>query len=96
MSLFVKGNPYHGCVVCQYDSHCPPGAGCNNGECEGKREEVPPQFVSVGPDYYLISEEKLPWPQAQYDCMSREGRRHAGKFSFINFVLLSMFFRSFS
>lgn len=72
-SEYPKGNPYHKCVKCSYDSHCQDGQTCQEEECVGSQREVPKDFVAVGPDFYLISEDKKPWPQAQYDCMSRQG-----------------------
>ena len=39
--------------------------------------ERPPEYIKAGPrssDYYYVSEDSLPWPQAQYECQSRSGR----------------------
>ena len=42
--------------------------------CQGRKLEIPDEFVQVGSEYYLISEEKMPWPQAQYQCMNQKGQ----------------------
>ena len=34
---------------------------------------VPPEYLRVGSRHYLVSREELPWPQAQYECLSRSG-----------------------
>ena len=42
-----------------------------------KPGEIPSEYVKAGPrstDYYYVSEDALPWPQAQYECQSRSGR----------------------
>ena len=42
-----------------------------------KPGEIPSEYVKAGPrstDYYYVSEDSLPWPQAQYECQSRSGR----------------------
>lgn len=70
---FPKGNPYIKCVKCLYDSHCGTGQTCKQELCVGDKQEGPEDFVKVGDSYYLISEDKLAWPQAQYTCMNKEG-----------------------
>ena len=35
---------------------------------------MPQDFLQLGNDYYLISDEEMPWLQAQYDCMNRQGK----------------------
>jgi len=72
-SDFPKGNPYHKCVKCVYDSHCPDGQACKDDQCVGRKEDIPQDFVLVGDNYYLISEDALAWPQAQYNCMNKQG-----------------------
>ncbi len=42
-------------------------------KCGGRDEKVPQDFTQIGNDYYLISTEEMPWLQAQYDCMNRQG-----------------------
>lgn len=72
-STFTKGNPYHKCVKCVYDNDCPSGQTCQDEECGGREEKVPEEFTQVGKNYYIISEDTLPWLQAQYYCMNRQG-----------------------
>jgi len=70
---FPQGNPYTKCVKCLYDNHCSTGQTCQQEHCVGDREEGPDDFIQIGSNYYLISEEKLAWPQAQYTCMNKKG-----------------------
>ena len=72
-SDFPKGNPYHKCVKCVYDSHCPDGQACKDDQCIGRKDDIPQDFVLVGDNYYLISDDALAWPQAQYNCMNKQG-----------------------
>jgi len=68
-----KGNPYKKCVKCVYDNDCPNGQQCQEEECIGRNGNIPEEYTQVGNSYYIISEEELPWLQAQYYCMNREG-----------------------
>jgi secreted trypsin-like serine protease len=68
-----KGNPYIKCLECVYDNDCPDGQSCKNEKCGGRNDKVPQDFIQLGNDYYLISEEEMSWLQAQYDCMNRQG-----------------------
>lgn len=39
--------------------------------------EIPSEYIKAGPrsnDYYYVSSLSLPWPQAQYECQSKNGR----------------------
>ena len=49
-----------------------------------QKVEIPEEYTKAGPrstDYYYVSEDSLPWPQAQYECQSRSGRlAELGKF----------------
>lgn len=78
---FPEGNPYYGCFECVYDEHCKgEGATCHpdNRTCvapprDAGASPVPPEYVRVADKHYLVSAEPLPWPQAQYECLSRSG-----------------------
>jgi len=70
---FPHGNPYKKCVKCVYDIHCPGDGVCQNDQCVGASSKGPDGFVQVGKQRYLISEEQLAWPQAQYTCMNKQG-----------------------
>jgi len=72
-STHPKGNPYHKCVQCVYNNDCPDGQQCQGEKCVGRNRSAPEEFIQLGNNYYLISDEKLPWLQAQYYCMNREG-----------------------
>jgi hypothetical protein len=38
------------------------------------KSEVPSEYLNVGNgDLYYLSQEELPWAQAQYECLSRKG-----------------------
>ena len=42
-----------------------------------EKDEIPPEYTKAGTrsnDYYYVSEDALPWPQAQYECQSKSGR----------------------
>ncbi|XP_023334631.1 uncharacterized protein LOC111706097, partial [Eurytemora carolleeae] len=68
-----KGNPYRKCVQCVYTNDCPSGQECKDEKCTGQDEKVPDEFVQVGNNYYIISDDSLPWLQAQYYCMNKQG-----------------------
>ncbi len=76
---FPEGNPYYGCSECLYDQHCQDkneDAYCSNKTCvyPPPSTEVPPEFnLHIGERRFYVSQESLPWPQAQYDCLSRQG-----------------------
>ena len=54
--------------------------------------EIPSEYIKAGPrsnDYYYVSEDALPWPQAQYECQSRSGRlAELGKFCNDNVLVI--------
>lgn len=79
---FPKGNPYYSCHVCLYDDHCKGETFvCQNKTCvdtekESKKEtatEIPSVYTEVGNKHYFVGRDALPWPQAQYDCLNRNG-----------------------
>jgi hypothetical protein len=51
------------------------GALCKNKtECVTKgKHEVPGNYRKIGSGMYIVSEEELPWPQAQYECLNLHG-----------------------
>ncbi len=70
------GNPYYSCHVCLYDQDCRgEGAVCvNRTECMTKeRHEIPEEYRKIGGGMYIVSEDELPWPQAQYECLTLHG-----------------------
>ena len=49
---------------------------CINKTCvtPAPKQEVPSEYLKVGSgDLYYLSQEELPWAQAQYECLSRKG-----------------------
>lgn len=72
-SGFPQGNPYVKCVKCVYDTHCPGDSVCKGETCVGASSIGPEGFVQIGGSWYLISEEEMAWPQAQYTCMNKQG-----------------------
>lgn len=71
------GNPYFGCHVCVFDADCKgDDAFCHNKtECVYKQShEVPDGYRRIGTGQFLISDEELPWPQAQYECLNLHGQ----------------------
>jgi len=70
---FPQGNPYIKCAKCLYDYHCPTGRKCQQDKCMEDFEQGPEDFVQIGESYYFISDGKLEWPKAQFDCMNRNG-----------------------
>ena len=55
-----------------------------------QKVERPDEYIKAGPrnsDYYYVSEDALPWPQAQYECQSKSGRlAELGKISFVDSI----------
>ncbi len=38
-----------------------------------KEPDIPEEYFAADNDYFYVSEDELPWAQAQYDCLSRKG-----------------------
>ena len=72
-SSHPHGNPYEKCVKCVYDSHCPGNGSCEEEQCVGSSSQGPQGFIQVGERWYLISQDRLAWAQAQYSCMNMQG-----------------------
>lgn len=79
---YPEGNPYYGCSKCVYDAHCNPGKAEGPSKCINKtcvapaapKAEIPSEYVKTrNGDLYYLSQEELPWAQAQYECLSRKG-----------------------
>jgi len=70
---FPQGNPYIKCSKCVYDNHCSTGEICRQDNCVADSQPGPDDFVQIGESYYFISDEKLSWSKAQFDCMNRNG-----------------------
>eukprot|EP00095_Tigriopus_kingsejongensis_P011670 maker-scaffold59_size442576-snap-gene-2.11 protein:Tk11670 transcript:maker-scaffold59_size442576-snap-gene-2.11-mRNA-1 annotation:"hypothetical protein KGM_20486" len=76
-----NGNPYYSCHECLYDQQCSnfgPSSTCENKTCTqstipDEQGGPPEEYVRVGSKSYFISSDNLPWPQAQYECISRLG-----------------------
>lgn len=77
------GNPYYGCSECVYDSQCNPGKEegpkkcidkvCRTEEDLNKTREHPEEYFEADDDFFYISNDELPWSQAQYECLTKKG-----------------------
>ena len=68
------GNPYNSCHKCLYDEQCTGTAKCIDKICtEQVVRTIPNEYEQIGEGWYLIVHEELTWPQAQYECLSRQG-----------------------
>ena len=69
------GNPYFSCHKCVYDQQCKGEEKCIDHVCtsEGSKPTVLADYQKIGNEWYFISQEELPWPQAQYECLSMQG-----------------------
>jgi len=81
-----NGNPYYGCSECLYDSHCNSAAKAGNATakcvekvCISPEEESnggsehPEEYFEAAEDFFYISSDKLPWSQAQTECLTKKG-----------------------
>lgn len=71
---FPQGDPYKDCHKCLLDEHCSGSEKCADNHCVNHASErIPKEYSPIGKGWYIISHEKLTWPQAQYECLSRKG-----------------------